>query len=147
MSSYGIGSIGYKAQREFRWQGCYSSYSRKCIYAVFVGLKEFSSVPIFDPSLFVEIRKRVGASTFDELNKSLIKSVSESKDRKQGQKKRDGDDLPPNKGKIQLDAAVADQYITHPTDSKILNQSRKQCEKMIDHLYELNNKKGIKQRK
>ena len=41
----------------------------------------------------------------------------------------------PNKGKLQLDATVADQYITYPTDTKLLNQSRKQCELLIDTLY------------
>jgi len=41
----------------------------------------------------------------------------------------------PNKGKLQLDATVADQYITYPTDTKLLNQSRKQCETLIDMLY------------
>ena len=31
----------------------------------FIGLKEFSPQPIFDASLFVEIRKRFGAKEFD----------------------------------------------------------------------------------
>jgi hypothetical protein len=42
-----------------------------------------------------------------------------------------------------MDATVADQYITYPTDSKILNCSRKQCEKMIDQRYELNDKRAL----
>jgi IS5 family transposase len=53
----------------------------------FVGLKEFSTKPIFDPSLFVEIRKRVGANTFDVLNKKLIQSISKEEDEKQNSKK------------------------------------------------------------
>ena len=141
-----LGALIIKHKENLDDRGVIATIQENVYMQFFVGLKEFSSSPIFDPSLFVEIRKRVGASTLDELNKSLIKSVSEPKDKKQGRKKRDDDDLPPNKGKIQLDATVADQYITHPTDSKILNQSRKQCEKMIDKLYELNNKKGKKPR-
>ncbi len=47
----------------------------------FVGLKGFCSKPIFDASLFVEIRKRIGASTFDKLNTDLIQSISESEDK------------------------------------------------------------------
>jgi hypothetical protein len=141
-----LGALIIKHKENLDDRGVIEAIQENVYMQFFVGLKEFSSAPIFDPSLFVEIRKRVGASTFDELNKSLIKSVSEPKDKKQGRKKRDDDDLPPNKGKIQLDATVADQYITYPTDSKILNQSRKQCEKMIDKLYELNNKKGTKPR-
>ncbi|MCF6307522.1 MAG: transposase [Flavobacteriaceae bacterium] len=114
----------------------------------FVGLKGFCSKPIFDASLFVEIRKRIGASTFDKLNEDLIKSISAVEDKKQCSKKREYDDLdlPPNSGRLQMDATVADQYITYPTDAKILNSSRKQCEKIIDKLYELNGKKDTKPR-
>lgn len=115
----------------------------------FVGLKGFCSKPIFDASLFVEIRKRIGADTFDKLNTDLIRSISEPEDRKHHLKKKKDNDKsedPPNKGRLQMDATVADQYITYPTDAKVLNSSRKQCEKMIDKLYALNGKKGIKPR-
>lgn len=114
----------------------------------FVGLKGFCSKPIFDASLFVEIRKRIGASTFDKLNGELIKSISEIEDEKQCSKKGkdDDSDLPPNSGRLQMDATVADQYITYPTDAGILNSSRKQYEKIIDKLYELNGKRGAKPR-
>ena len=47
---------------------------------------------------------------------------------------------------MQADATVADQYITYPTDNGILNQSRKQQEKIIDKLYDLNEKRGTKPR-
>ncbi len=95
----------------------------------FVGLKEFTIDPVFDPSLFVEIRKRVGHKFFDSLNRDLIRSVSEKKDNKHNKKKKENDDdEPENKGKMQADATVADQYITYPTDNGILNESRKKCE-------------------
>ena len=114
----------------------------------FIGLKGFCTKAVFDASLFVEIRKRIGASTFDKLNCDLIQSFSESVDQKQLSKKRKDQesDLPPNSGRLQMDATVADQYITYPTDAKILNASRIQCEKMIDKLYALNGKKEIKPR-
>lgn len=116
----------------------------------FVGLKGFCPRPIFDASLFVEIRKRIGADAFDKLNSSLIESFNEIEDEKHISKKRKDDnqdsDLPPNKGRLQMDATVADQYITYPTDAKTLNSSRKQSEQMIDKLYALNDKKGIKPR-
>jgi transposase, IS5 family len=114
----------------------------------FVGLKEFTIDPVFDPSLFVEIRKRVGYKLFDTLSTDLIRSVSEKKDSKHNKKKKDdGDgDEPINKGKMQVDATVADQYITYPTDNGILNESRKKCEKMIDKLYEADGKQGVKPR-
>ncbi|VAW22818.1 hypothetical protein MNBD_BACTEROID01-1943 [hydrothermal vent metagenome] len=43
----------------------------------FVGLEGFNSHSVFDPSLFVDIRKRVGTEIFDAFNVELIKSVSE----------------------------------------------------------------------
>jgi len=112
----------------------------------FVGLKEFQTDKIFDSSLFVTIRKRIGKAAFDTLNEQLIKSLSSKKDKTQVSKKTDDDKYPPNKGKMQADATVADQYITYPTDAKLLNTSRKKLEKMIDKLYCYNDKKGTKPR-
>ncbi len=112
----------------------------------FVGLKEFTVDPVFDPSLFVEIRKRIGHEMFDTLNEDLIRSVSQEKDKRHNRKKKDDSDEPKNKGKMQADATVTDQYITYPTDTGVLNESRKKCEKMIDKLYEMNGKQGIKPR-
>jgi len=114
----------------------------------FVGLKEFTIEPVFDPSLFVQIRKRVGRKVFDSLNADLIRSVKGEKDKRHNKKnqKDDGGDEPKNKGKMQADATVADQNITYPTDNGILNESRKKCEKLIDQLYELDDKQGIKPR-
>jgi len=101
----------------------------------FVGLDGFQTKKIFDPSLFVTIRKRIGKDAFDQLNVELIKSISKDKDVKHKSKKKDADKYPPNKGNLQADATVADQYITFPTDSKLLNTSRKKLDKMIDKLY------------
>jgi hypothetical protein len=113
----------------------------------FLGLKEFTPHPVFDPSLFVEIRKRADHKIFDSLNVELIKLVSEKEDKKHNRKGTDkNNNTPINKGKMQADATVADQYITYPTDNGILNQSRKQCEKFIDKLYDLSGKEGEKPR-
>ena len=101
----------------------------------FVGLEQFQNEPIFDPSLFVTIRKRLGKEAFDKLNNALIKSYTSKTDKRTISKKDKDKNLPPNKGKLQADATVADQYITFPTDAKILNSSRKQLDKMIDNLY------------
>lgn len=49
----------------------------------------FSHMELFDPSLFVDIRKRAGNKVFDSLNVELIKSVSKKDDEKQ---KRNGED-------------------------------------------------------
>lgn len=114
----------------------------------FVGLSGFITEPIFDPSLFVEIRKRIGANTFDQLNIELIKSATGDSDDKHNRspKNKDENGRPKNKGKLQLDATVADQYIKYPTDTDLMNSGRKLLEEMLDELYAKNNKQGVKPR-
>jgi hypothetical protein len=114
----------------------------------FLGLEEFDPNALFDPSLFVEIRKRIGHEQFDQINVALIKWSSESDDQKHNEspKKKDDQGSPKNKGRLQMDATVADQYITYPTDPGILNECREKCEGMIDKLYQINGKEGIKPR-
>ena len=142
-----LGALIIKHKEKLDDRGVIAAIQENVYMQFFVGLKEFNPDPIFDPSLFVEIRKRVGKDIFDSLNVKLIKSVSQEKDKKYNKKKRKGDqNTPANKGKMQADATVADQYITYPTDNGILNQSRKQYEKIIDKLYDLNEKQGIKPR-
>lgn len=41
----------------------------------------------------------------------------------------------PNKGKLKIDATVADQMITYPTDLGLLNRAREETERLIDSLY------------
>lgn len=142
-----IGALIIKHIENLDDRGVIAAIQENVYMQFFVGLKEFTPTPVFDPSLFVDIRKRVGADIFDSLNVELIKSFSEQEDKKHNDKhKNKNNDTPKNKGKMQADATVADQYITHPTDNGILNQSRKQCEKIIDKLYELNDKTGVKPR-
>jgi len=114
----------------------------------FVGLEEFTVDPVFDSSLFVQLRKRVGHKMFDSLNADLIRTVKGEKDQRHNKKNKKDDDgeEPKNKGKLQADATVADQNITYPTDNGILNESRKKCEKLINTLYELDGKQGVKPR-
>jgi IS5 family transposase len=141
-----LGALIIKHQENLDDSRVIASIQENVYMQFFVELKGFSAKPIIDPSLFVEIRKRVGASTFDALNKKLIQSISKEVDEKQNSKKKKDNYWPPNKGHLQMDATVADQYITYPTDSKLLNESRKKCKKMIDKRYELSGKKDKKPR-
>jgi transposase, IS5 family len=143
-----LGSMIIKHLEKLDDRGTISAIQENPYMQYFVGLEEFSPYPVFDPSLFVEIRKRIGHENFDELTKDLIRSFSGDSDRKHNsspaKKKEDGGVK--NKGKLQADATVADQYITYPTDPGLLNESRKKCEGMIDKLYALTDKKGVKPR-
>lgn len=151
----------------------------------FLGLDVFVEKPLFDASLFVRLRKRMGQSTFDKFNQIIIKRVSEHtskgskrkkkpkdvKDQEEGQQEttqeeQERDKLPPAfleaelkvtggeeqviestkasdqacgpilKGKLKLDATVADIYIKYPTDLDLLAKSRIWSEKIIDKLCE-----------
>ena len=107
----------------------------------FCGLKAFATDRVFDPSLFVDIRKRLGGQEFDAFNRHVIES-SENIRPHQGRIKRSKGNRPDgdgpkntNRGTLKVDATVADQEIAHPTDLKLLNASRENLERIIDLLY------------
>jgi len=117
----------------------------------FVGLPGYQMEAPFVPSLFVEIRKRMGQSVFDVFQSAIIDSVEETKARrkKTSREKPDQDDNEPpsvsgsgspdkereHKGKLILDATVAPQAIRYPTDLSLLNEAREFSERIIDELY------------
>jgi hypothetical protein len=108
-----LGALIIKHLEKLDDRGVIATIQENIYMQFFIGLKEFNPKPIFDPTLFVDIRKRVGNDIFDSLNVKLIESVSEKNDKKQNNKnEKDNDNTPPNKGKLQADATVADQYIT-----------------------------------
>ena len=136
-----LGALIIKHNEKLDDRGTIEAIQENPYMQYFLGLKGFSVDPVFDPSLFVKIRKRVGANLFDVLNKDLIASISSQEDKKYQSSNKT---TPKNKGKMQADATVADQYIKYPTDSGLLNSARKESENMIDELYALKGKKGVK---
>jgi transposase, IS5 family len=111
----------------------------------FCGLKSFTTAPVFDPSLFVDIRKRLGSHEFDAFNQLVIEKSEQLKPhqsrikRKESQKKdnQEGDGgtvTTNNRGTLKVDATVADQEITYPTDLKLLNTARENLERITDQL-------------
>ena len=59
----------------------------------FVGLSEFTDKPIFDPSLFVTIRKRIGEEDFNAMSVSLLeKQVAEMEKSEQQMQEEDKED-------------------------------------------------------
>jgi len=124
----------------------------------FVGLAGYQMEAPFAPSLFVEIRKRMGQGVFDIFQGAIIDAVEEAKAKKKPQSQtrsakchgQAGDDHndPPStsggtpqeedpeyRGKLILDATVAPQAIRYPTDLSLLNEARAFSEKIIDELY------------
>ncbi|HEY6505657.1 MAG TPA: IS5 family transposase [Chitinophagaceae bacterium] len=123
----------------------------------FIGYSSFSYEPVFDPSLFVDLRKRFGADQINEINETIMGLVTEEmKDEKQIAQQsndtgRDDSDYlketkgateqqttidpPANKGDLIVDATACPQDISYPTDLNLLNDAREKSEKLIDILY------------
>ncbi len=121
----------------------------------FCGLPEFTHKPVFDPSLFVDIRKRLGGREFDEFNKLVIskfeavksQAINNKKTRKKKKqsiedkdkdKDNDSENQNQNKGTLIADATIADQEIKFPNDVDLLNQAREHLERMVDTIYQKN---------
>ena len=107
----------------------------------FCGLKSFTTKPVFDPSLFVDIRKRLGGSEFAAFNKLVIEKSEKLKPHQASiirKSNNNNDSLSSqnkNRGTLKVDATVADQEVTFPTDLKLLNEARENTERIIDLLY------------
>jgi hypothetical protein len=110
----------------------------------FCGLKSFTTEPVFDPSLFVDIRKRLGGKEFGRFNQLVIDKSEEIKPhqarikrkrKSDSQQDDDKDTGAPNRGTLKVDATVADQEIKFPNDVSLLNTSRENLERIIDLLY------------
>ena len=126
----------------------------------FVGLSGYQMRAPFAPSLFVEIRKRMGGDVFAVFQHAIIDAVQRAKSKNKAtphtpaHKGRavqrdddDGDDSsggsgitqheeqPTHQGKLILDATVVGQAIRYPTDLSLLNEAREFTEQIIDTLY------------
>ncbi|MCC5904863.1 MAG: IS5 family transposase [Balneolaceae bacterium] len=98
----------------------------------FLGLETFHPTQLFSPTLFVELRKRLGEDTFDEFSRTLI-TLSEDLP---SASSAGNNSKPAVKGKLKIDATVADQYIRYPTDLSLVNEARIKTEMIIDLLWE-----------
>lgn len=115
----------------------------------FIGLDEFTTLPIFDPSTLTHIRKRLNNADIDDMNQLIILKSLEIKgesviieDKVQNIDSKEESQTPaelPNKGHLQLDATVADANIAFPTDVDVINDSRVLSEKIISKLHTINN--------
>ena len=115
----------------------------------FVGLPGYQMEAPFVPSLFVEIRKRMGQSVFDVFQGAIVDAVESAKSKKKAKAKTEkkDDDPPPasgsttdeekpeREGKLILDATVTPQAIRYPTDLSLLNEARQFSEQIIDKVY------------
>ena len=135
-----IGALIIKHKMKFSDDETVRSISENPYMQVFLGLDEFCAAPLFAASLFVEWRKKLGNETFNEFSDVLIKICH-------GSEMTNPCEQTKNKGRIKLDATVAEQNITFPNDLGLLNKAGEKTEYIIDLLYgSLNNELAVKPR-
>ena len=110
----------------------------------FLGYSSYPKEAPFDPSLFVDIRKRLSQELIAEMNKK-IHGFSMERSTLGSSKERKEDDPPSVEslthiGEVIFDATVWPQDIAYPTDLGLLNKAREITESIID---ELHLKKGV----
>lgn len=118
----------------------------------FIGFSNFSDEELFDPSLFVEFRKRLGAEQINEINERILnlyclKKESPPVDKDEPQPSPssptiEAEPLKPivtaeqpdtitHKGRQIVDATDCPQDISYPTDLNLLNDSREKSEELM----------------
>ena len=106
----------------------------------FVGLSSYKDEPPFTASLFVEIRKRMGKQVFTSFEDAILNSLEQKKKQKR-KRSASSSAEPANRGKLVVDATVAEQAIRYPTDISLLNEAREISEHLIDELYSISSLK------
>ena len=119
----------------------------------FCGLHEFTDKPIFDPSLFVTIRKRISGKGLNKMTVSLLnkqKRLLEEKRKREEEEAKKDDEEPPtpesedpnaasftdsqgreHKGVLKIDATCADAEMRYPIDVDIIHDG---CRKVTDYI-------------
>ena len=106
----------------------------------FLGFPSFSIEPAFDPSLFVEFRKKLGADQINAINEKIISlkthlELSKKESKPSGPKDKDSIDND-HRGRVIYDATACPQDIAYPTDLDLLSDAREKSEHLIDLLYD-----------
>ena len=120
----------------------------------FIGYSSFSDEEPFDPSLFVEFRKRLGIEQINAINEKILRMANQQTE--EAAVKQQDPPSPPtavveaspipaitppepvlitHEGKLIVDATACPQDISYPTDLNLLNDSREKAEALIDFLF------------
>ncbi len=104
----------------------------------FLGLNAYTNEAPFDDSMFVHFRQKIGVDLVNKLNRQMVRKNREDNSVQPEEKNPELEDVSEskNQGKLILDATVAPGDIRYPNDLGLLNQARKQTERIIDSLYE-----------
>lgn len=124
-------------------------------YQYFLGFKDFQYRTVFVPSLFVEIRKRLGMEQLKTINELFLSKIDGRDDEKTPPNSGSGYSEAPDelktdsdaedtttegqkdlrRGMLIIDATVAPSDIRYPTDVDLLNTAREKAEELIDELW------------
>jgi len=153
-----IGALILKHMKKLSDEEVIEDIRENPYFQYFLGFKDFQYRTVFVPSLFVEIRKRLGMEQLQEINELFLSKISEEEE-----------DDPPGSGKSEtqetskeqsssteaeeteasavaaeevrrgmliIDATVAPSDIRYPTDVDLLNTAREKAEGLIDLLWQ-----------
>ena len=126
------------------------------------GLGEFTDQPIFDPTLFVDLRKRISDDDINKMTEALLKREQDMKEEKRKQDEDNARELgvePPaapdedpdaksftdskgreHKGVLKIDATCADAEVRYPVDVDIIEDG---CRKTDCFIRRICKKAGI----
>lgn len=140
-----LGALIIKHHEELSDVGTIDNIKENLYMQYFLGLPSFKRDAVFSPTLFVEIRKRLGLDYWQEINEIIIKHNTPEKKNDSGKNKDTNKECfadvmineqavqePGNNGTINIDATIVEQDIQYPTDLGILNESREKLEEIID---------------
>lgn len=103
----------------------------------FIGYSSFSNEEPFDPSLFVDFRKRLGKDQINLINEKILGLREEENQEDENKEEKEIVTPAINQGSCIVDATACPQDISYPTDLNLLNDAREKSERIIDLLYPL----------
>lgn len=147
-----LGAVIIKHKENFTDEYTIQMIQENMYMQYFVGLSSFKTEKIFEPSLFVAIRKRLSKEFWNKLNEIIIAAAENRPDCngdnaiESNDENQQGDDADSfiaasstcaqeaenkNKGELLLDATVAEQDIAYPNDLDLVNNSRMKADEII----------------
>jgi hypothetical protein len=102
----------------------------------FLGLSAYQEEAPFHHSMLTHFRKRFSQTVLAKITDTIAQSALEPRNAGGATaNEKEGDDPPPPKGKLIVDATCAPADIKYPTDLNLLNDAREKTEAIIDRLH------------
>ena len=151
-----IGALILKHMKKLSDEEVIEDIRENPYFQYFLGFQDFQYRTVFVPSLFVEIRKRLGMEQLQEINELFLSKISEGdgeppepgspdtqatrkepSDRAEDKEAETATENPDEvrRGMLIIDASVAPSDIRYPTDVDLLNTAREQAEDLVDELW------------